>query len=107
MILVFIFGLTQLYFAIREKYVKELTISVAILFVALFFGVTSNAGRLWTTMEYGKYSMRTPSELSGMEDDKTSGLTKSYATQWSYGIDESLTLLIPNFKGGSVDGALR
>lgn len=106
LMIIFIFGLTQLYFAIKEKYFKDLLITVAILLVAVGFSVTSNAARLWTTMEYGKYTMRSPSELTMEEDDKTSGLTKSYATQWSYGVDETFSLLIPGFKGGSSDGSL-
>ncbi len=106
LMIIFIFGLTQLYFAIKENYFKELLITVAILLVAVGFSVTSNAARLWTTMEYGKYTMRSPSELTMEEDDKTSGLTKSYATQWSYGVDETFSLLIPGFKGGSSDGSL-
>ncbi|RLD23396.1 MAG: hypothetical protein DRI70_09450, partial [Bacteroidetes bacterium] len=104
--MVFIFGLSQLYFAIKEKYFKDLLITVAILLVAVGFSVASNASRLMTIMEYGKYSMRSPSELTMEEGDKTSGLTKSYATGWSYGVDETFSLLIPGFKGGSSDGHL-
>ena len=106
LIIVFLFGLIQLYFAIKEKYFKDLLITVTILLVAVGFSVTANAARLWTTMEYGKYTMRSPSEMTAAENDKTSGLTKSYATAWSYGIDETLSLLIPGIKGGSSDGSL-
>ena len=52
-------------------------------------------------MEYTSYSNRGQSELTDNTHVKTSGLDKDYATQWSYGIDETLTLLIPNVKGGS------
>ncbi len=106
LMIILVFGITQLYFAIREKYLKNLLITVAALLVAVGFSVTSNAARLWTTVESGKYTMRNPSELSSDEEDKTSGLTKSYATSWSYGIDETFSLLIPGFKGGSSDGSL-
>ncbi|MFH0756465.1 MAG: YfhO family protein [Bacteroidota bacterium] len=106
LIIVLIFGLTQVYFAFREKTIKELLITVAFLIVAVGFSIAANSARLWTTLEYGKYTMRNPSELTGEENDKTTGLTKSYATQWSYGIDETFSLLIPGFKGGSNDGAL-
>lgn len=106
LIIVFVFGLSQLYFAIREKYFKDLIVTVVILLAAVGLSVASNTARLWTTMEYDKYSMRSQSELSKNSDDQTSGLTKSYATQWSYGIDETLSLLIPAFKGGSSVGSL-
>ena len=106
LVIVFLFGLSQLYFAIREKYFKDLLITVGILLVAVGISVASNTARLWTTMEYGKYTMRSPSELKTDENDQTSGLTKSYATRWSYGIDETFSLLIPGFKGGSSDSPL-
>ena len=106
LIIVFIFGLTQLYFAYKEKYFKDLLITITFLMVAVGFSVGSNTARLWTAMEYGKYTMRSPSELTAEEGDKTTGLSKSYATNWSYGIGETFSLLIPGFKGGSSDGSL-
>ena len=106
LIIILLFGVSELYFSIREKEVKDLLLSVGILAVAVGFSVASNTARLWTTVEYGRYSMRAPSELTMDEADKTSGLTRSYATGWSYGIDETLSLLIPGIKGGSSDGSL-
>jgi len=106
LIIVLVFGITQLYFAFKEKYFKDLLITLAFLMVAVGFSIASNSARLWTAMEYGKYSMRSPSELTMEEADKTSGLTKSYAMRWSYGIDETMSLLIPGFKGGSSSGSL-
>ncbi|MFO7933753.1 MAG: YfhO family protein [Bacteroidales bacterium] len=106
LIMVFIFGLFHLYYAFREKYFRELVICVGILAIGAVLSVASNAGRLWTTWEYGQYSMRSPSELVLEAGDQTGGLTRSYVTQWSYGVDETFTLLIPGFKGGSSVGAL-
>lgn len=105
MMVVFL-GVSQLIYAIREKQVKNLMAATGILVLAALLGAASNTDRLWTTVEYSKYTMRNPSELGIREDDKTSGLTKSYATSWSYGIDETLSLLIPGVKGGSSDGSL-
>jgi len=105
MMVVFL-GSSQLIFAIREKQAKKLMTALGILILAALLGALSNTDRLWTTVEYSQYTMRNPSELSGEAEDKTSGLTKSYATAWSYGIDETLSLLIPGVKGGSSAGSL-
>jgi len=99
--IVLFFGLSEFYFSIREKKLKEMFISLGLLVVVAIFSALSNYSRLATTLEYDDYSMRTKSELSQNEEDKTEGLNLSYATNWSYGIDETMTLLIPGFKGGS------
>ena len=47
--------------------------------------------------------MRGKSELvkKNNANQSNSGLERDYITQWSYGIDETLTLLVPNAKGGA------
>ncbi|MDZ7738874.1 MAG: hypothetical protein U5K32_07395 [Bacteroidales bacterium] len=99
--IVLIFGIVELIFAIRDKYLPELLKTTALLIGAVIIALSINFANLYVTFEYGKYSMRGESELSSNQEDKTSGLDRSYATNWSYGIDETLTLLIPNLKGGA------
>jgi hypothetical protein len=63
-------------------------------------------GNLLATYEYGNYTTRGKTELTmnanlqSNQGNITSGLDKDYATQWSYGVGETFTFLIPNFKGG-------
>jgi len=70
------------------------------LLIGAVLAVGPNITNLLVTQEYGKYSTRGKSELTDDPDNKTSGLDKDYATQWSYGKAESFSLMIPNFKGG-------
>ena len=73
-----------------------------VLMVAVVLAILPNITNLWTTYEYGKYSIRGKSELAANQDEKThSGLDKSYALDWSYGLHETLTLMIPNVVGGA------
>jgi hypothetical protein len=71
------------------------------LIIPLLLAIGMNFGSLYTTLEYSKFSIRSKSELISNDANKTSGLDKDYATQWSYGVDETFTLLIPNFRGGA------
>ena len=106
LIIIIIFGIVELFYSIREKRVLPLVKTTGVLFIAVLLAIGSNMVNFRLTYEYSKYSTRSKSELSNTLESKTTGLDKDYITAWSYGIDETLTLLIPNFKGGSSHGAL-
>ncbi|HWY39028.1 MAG TPA: hypothetical protein VNY73_10745, partial [Bacteroidia bacterium] len=96
----------EFYGAFKEKRLPDFMKRAALVVVALLISVLPNITNLWTTYEYGKFSTRGPSDLTinanGEKDaaNKTSGLDRDYAVQWSYGISETFNLMIPNFKGG-------
>lgn len=93
--------------ALKQKNLKPYLMGLGLFIVASAIGVLPNAGNLLATNEYGHYTTRGTSELTMTPDmksnaaNKTSGLDKDYATQWSYGIGETFTFLIPDFKGGA------
>ncbi len=94
-------GLAELYVAIAEKRIPRFLYSTGMLLAALLLSIAVNFGSLYTTYEYGKYSMRGKSDLTPIEGISTSGLEKDYATSWSYGIGETFSFIIPNIKGGA------
>ncbi|MCK9220110.1 MAG: YfhO family protein [Bacteroidales bacterium] len=94
-------GLFKLIHAIRFKQLSPFFISVGVLLIAVAFAVLTNITSLWATYEYGSYTIRGKTELTTEQHNRTSGLDKDYATQWSYGIGETMTLLIPNYYGGA------
>jgi hypothetical protein len=100
--LVFI-GLGEAVRLFREKKTKELMQSSGLLLVAVILAILPNISNLWLTNEYGKASTRGKSELTldAGEKTKTAGLDFEYATQWSYGKAETMTLMIPDFQGGA------
>ncbi len=106
LLIILLLGIFELVSAYQEKRLKPYFLSIAALLVAVVLAIASNTTLLWTTYEYSKYSTRGESELKIDENDQTKGLDKSYITGWSYGVDETFTFLIPNFKGGSSAGAL-
>ena len=85
---------------------RWLTASVLVL-VGGLLGIATNANKLMPTYEYAGYTMRGGSELTHDEHNQTGdGLKLDYATAWSYGIEETPNLLIPDFNGGSSSGEL-
>ena len=101
-----IIGIVTFFKALKEKTIPLFFKQVGFLLIAGTLGSLTSISKLTTTMEYGKESIRGKSELTTNQSNKTSGLDKDYATAWSYGKAESLTLLIPNFHGGASGGAL-
>jgi hypothetical protein len=106
LLIILIFGIFQLIKAIREKTYRSFTISTISLVLMACLAIASNLSIFWPTYEYSKYSIRGKSELISENGTQTSGLDKNYVTSWSYGIDETFTLFIPSFKGGSSTGSL-
>lgn len=90
--------------AYKKKELPHFFKASAVLLVAALVGVCTNISNLYHTYEYSKETMRGKSELKheGPAASQTSsGLDRDYITNWSYGIGETLTLLVPNAKGGS------
>jgi hypothetical protein len=93
----------------RNKTLPQFFKASAILIVAALVGVATNLTNLYHTYTYSKETMRSKSELVQTGDaakQTSSGLDRDYITNWSYGIGETWTLLVPNFKGGSSAAAL-
>jgi hypothetical protein len=108
------FGFLVLFYAIakgveafRKGTVPVFLKASAVLVVAGIVALGCNLNNIWNTYEYGKYTTRGATELtikpdgSSNADNATAGLDRDYVTQWSYGIGESFSFLIPNAKGGS------
>ena len=95
--------------AYKKKELPHFFKASAVLTLAAVVGVCINISNLYHTYEYSKETMRGKSELKqeGPAANQTSsGLDRDYITNWSYGIGETLTLLVPNVKGGSSSATL-
>ena len=89
--------------AIREKQIMRFLKATGVSLAAGILGVCMNLSNLYHTWQYGQESMRGKSELvkQNSANQTNSGLERDYITQWSYGIGETWTLLVPNTKGGA------
>ncbi len=118
-LLLLIYGISQVVFHVLEKKFDVLGKSIGILLLAVLLGVSTNASRLMTIMEYGKYSTRGKSEIDpdllltetekrqkeveGL-NDKGDGLPSDYAFKWSQGEWENITFLVPHMYSGGFMG---
>lgn len=100
-IIALLYAIVLFIYSFKDKKVVGFIITSAILVVFGVVAVGTNLGVLMPTLEYTDYSTRGKSDLVEDKDNQTSGLDKDYATDWSYGIGESFTVLIPNFMGGA------
>jgi hypothetical protein len=106
LLIVLVYGLVQLVYAIREKRVKEIFVSIGWLVPAVLLAAATFLGPFWAITEYTRYSIRGPSEISNPAATDASGLSKEYAFEYSNGLSEPFTLLIPNFLGGATSDYL-
>lgn len=96
-----IYGLSKLIEAAKAKDYTPFLKASGTLILAIVLALGTNIGNLWSTYEYGKVTTRGKSELTIVnKENQTSGLDKDYATAWSYGVGETFTFLVPDFKGG-------
>lgn len=95
-------GVVEIVYSIIDKKINELLKTIGVLIIAALVAVGMNATTLLTTAEYSKYTMRgTSNGLTTDTQNSQNGLNKKYITDWSYGKAETMTLLIPNFYGGT------
>lgn len=89
--------------AIRKKELARFGKATAVCAAGAVIGICLNLSNLYHTWEYSKETMRGKSELvkKDVANQTSTGLDRDYITQWSYGIDETWTLLVPNTKGGA------
>lgn len=100
-IIVLIFGIFELVEAARKKTLASFLKTLGVLVGAAAIAFCVNFASLYSTFEYSKESTRGRSDLTKTDNKDGSGLDKEYITQWSYGIGESMTFLIPGFRGGA------
>lgn len=96
-----VYAIIQFFYSFKEKELGKFFKATLYLTAGIIVALGMNFSRLYTTWEYSKETIRGPSELTSNSENKTSGLDKDYVVQWSQGISETLTILIPNFMGGS------
>ena len=95
----------ELYHAIKSKSTQPFLKALAWLSAATLLAIAVNASSLWSTYEYGKDTIRGKSNLTQRTAAPSTGLPRDYAYEWSQGIGECITFLVPNAYGGSTRGS--
>ena len=105
MLLVLILGIVYLVYAIKDKQLKHFFSAVGILLGAVILAIATNFTAITATKQYADWSTRGKSELTvnpdGTAKEIKDGLDSDYITHYSYGVTESLDLLVPRMFGGS------
>ena len=101
---IFILAIIELIEAIKKKKITQFTSQSLIIITGMLLAVGVNSTRLMATKEYSDFSTRGNTALTinsdGTPKEVTSGLSKDYITQFSYGISETFNLLVPRYMGG-------
>jgi hypothetical protein len=101
LLVLIILAVVYLIYAILEKQLKNYLKATGVLIIVAIFAVIPAIGQLVPSADYAKESMRGGTVLKQSNEKKSSGLEIDYAYQWSYGIGETFTMLVPNFYGVS------
>ena len=106
LLVLIILALVYLVYAIKERALKPYLKATAVLLAVAVLAVLPALGQLVPSADYAKDSMRGGAVLKQTEQKQSSGLDIDYAYQWSYGVGETFTLLVPNLYGASSNYAL-
>jgi hypothetical protein len=93
----------------RGQRLQQFAKASALLLLAGGLAIGSQASRLWGAYEYTAQTIRGKTELTPLNansGESANGLSKEYAFQWSHGVAETLTFIVPNFYGGASGGNL-
>jgi membrane protein YfhO len=101
LIIVIVYGIFKLVESVIEKRMAHFFKATGFLIVAAVLAIFTHSTNLWATYDYGQDTMRGKPELTKTKEIKSGGLDKDYITDWSVGIGETWSLLIPNVKGGA------
>lgn len=105
-IAILIYVIVELIYSIKEKTLANYIKASIAMIAAVILAVGINLTPLMLIEEYSHYTIRGKSELTLSQDINKNGLSKDYAFEYSYGINESLSFLVPNVLGGSSAGEL-
>lgn len=100
-IVVLILVIVEFIYSIKDKRFPEFVKASSILVIAATLAILTNTINLYANYEFGKETMRGKPVLTENSGNQTRGLDRDYVTQWSYGIGETWSLMIPNAKGGA------
>lgn len=101
LLVLIILAMVYFVYAIREKRIKEFFRSSVVLLGVAVLAVLPAVGQLVPSADYAKDSMRGGAVLQQGDNNNSEGLDIDYAYQWSYGVGETLTLLVPNMYGAA------
>ena len=99
---IFFLVLAWLWIALKRDRMRTWAIGTVCCFIAGMFAIGANSANLYNSWQYAQETIRgKATDLTPEGQTESTGLDKAYITAWSYGVDESMTLMIPNVKGGA------
>ena len=95
------FVIAWLWNAVKNKRLKRWVIATICCIIAGGLAVGANSASLYNSYEYAKETVRGKATEITEPGQSSAGMDRDAITAWSYGLDETFSLLIPNVKGGA------